>query len=123
MLITYLDENAYRKKEKALKRYFMKCYKYLIFDAIPKLKKEGKKDGVYQVDLPIDDLFKGVYGAMTLKFSVRNDVAILEDIEPNNILLACFARDLPTYKGIPYETSKDLKKLKMMEGILCHKKN
>lgn len=122
-MITYLDENAYKKKEKALRRYFMKCYKYLIFDAIPKLKKGGKKDGMYQVVLPSDELFEKVYGKMILKFSVKNDVTILEDIEPNDILIACFSKDLPTYKGIPYASKKDLTKIKIVEGILCQKKN
>lgn len=116
--VTFLDENLYTKKSKALRRYFMKCYKYLIFKAIPKLKEPGKKDGAYKVALPTEELFKRVYGEITLLFSVKNDVAVIEDITPDRILTACYTRDLPVYKGIPYETKKDLDKLKIMEGVL-----
>lgn len=121
--VTILDENLYRKKELALKRYFRKTYKYLIFEAIPKLKEPGKIDGVYQVELPTEELFKRVYGPMILKFSVKKDIAIIEDIEPTKILLACHQKDLPIYKGIPYDTKKDFEKLKLIEGILCQKKS
>ena len=118
MLITFLDENSFRKKQRALARYFRKSYKYLIFKALPTLTKENKTDGIYSLELPTEKLFKKVYGEIILKFSVQNDVAILEDIEPGEILLACYERDIPTYRGIPYNTVKDLKKLKIMEGLL-----
>ena len=120
--VVMLDENLYRKKELALRRYFRRAYKYLIFDAVPKLKQSGKKDGIYQVELPSDELFKKVYGEMVLKFSVKNDVAIIEDVEPSEILLECHQRELPIYKGIPYASKKDLTKLKTMEMLLCQKK-
>ena len=49
-----------------------------------------------------------MYGTITLKFSVKNDIAIIEDIEPNDILIECYMKNLPIYKGIPYSTQKDL---------------
>ena len=116
--ITYLDENLYRKKKKALKRYFRKNYKYLEMKVIPNLVKENKKEGVYKLYLPTDKLFELVYGKMYLHFSVKNDVAVIEDIIPGEILISCYEKDLPTYKGIPYETIKDLKKIKIMERLL-----
>lgn len=116
--VQLLDENLYKKKELALKRYFRKAYKYLIFEAIPKLRQDGKQDGIYQVKLPTDALFEKVYGEMMLKFSVKNDIAVIEDIEPNDILLICHAKNLPLYHGIPYDSKKDLTKLKIMEKML-----
>lgn len=116
--VTYLDENDFRKKERALKVYFTKCYKYLMFQAIPLLKKENKIDGLYEVELPTEELFKKVYGPMMLKFSVKNDIAILEDITPSDYLLTCFSKNMPVYKGIPYDTKKDLFKIKMLGGIM-----
>lgn len=116
--ITYLDENLYRKKKKALARYFRKNYKYLSMKVIPKLGKENKKDGIYKIYLPTEKLFERVYGKMYLHFSVKNDVAIIEDILPGEILISCYEKDLPTYKGIPYETEKDLKKIKIMERLV-----
>ena len=63
-------------------------------------------------------MFEKVYGKITLKFSVKNDIAILEDITPNDILMACYSKDLPTYKGIPYDSKKDLEKIKIMEALM-----
>ena len=116
--IIYLDENLYRKKKKALARYFRRNYKYLSMKVIPTLGKEGKKDGVYEIYLPTEELFEKVYGKIYLHFSVKNDVAIIEDILPNDILISCYEKDLPTYKGIPYETIKDLKKIKIVERLI-----
>ena len=118
MVITLLDESLYAKKVNALKRYFMKNYKYLIFEVIPKLKLEGKIDGSYRLELPTDRLFEKVYGKMELLFSVKNDIATIEDIIPGEILIACYEKNLPTYKGIPYDTEKDLAKIKIMEKLL-----
>lgn len=116
--IIYLDENLYRKKKKALARYFRRTYKYLSMKVIPTLGKEGKKDGIYEIYLPTEELFEKVYGKIYLHFSVKNDVAIIEDILPNDILISCYEKDLPTYKGIPYETIKDLKKIKIVERLI-----
>lgn len=118
-LVKYYDENLFNKKKRALARYFRKDYKYLMFEIIPKLKCSGKNDGLYQVEFPVDELFKKVYGPMILKFQVKNDVAIIEDITPEKILIACYMKDLPTHNGIPYDNEIDLKKIKMMEAILC----
>lgn len=112
------DENRYRKKEKALKKYFMRVYKYMIFKVLPTLRKENKKDGYYEVELPVNILFEKVYGKMLLKFYVEDDRAYFEDILPDNILIACYEKELPVYKGVPFETKKDFIKIKIMEILL-----
>lgn len=117
-ILTYLNENDYRKKERALKRYFMKSWKYLEFKFYPTLKKKGKKDGIYKIALPTEKIFEKVYGPLELHFSVKNDVAILEDIEPSEFLMKCFERNLPIYKGIPYYRKKDLEKIKIVERLI-----
>ena len=117
-IISYYDENDFKKKERSLKKYFMKNYKYLIFDFYPSLKKEGKKEGKYEIELPVDELFEKVYGKMKLLFSVYKDVAVLEDIKPSELLLEGFRRELPTYKGVPYSSEKDLIKIKVMEKLI-----
>ena len=116
--VKILDENYFTKKKRALKRYFGGSYNYLTFEVFPKLRKEHKIDGLYEVELPTSELFKRVYGKMLLKFSVKNDVAIIEDLVPTDILIACFEKNLPVYKGIPYDGEKDLKKIKIMEKLL-----
>lgn len=121
--IFILDENIFNKKIRALRRYFKLSYQEYIFDVLPKLKHSGKKDGSYKYELSIDEKFKRVYGNLELLFTVQNDVVILEDILPNEILLKCFMQDLPTYNGIPYYSNKDLFKIKLMEKIDNDRKN
>lgn len=116
--VTFVDKNLYTKKLKALSKYFRKTYKYLRFEVIPQLAKENKKDGYYELDLPTETLFEKVYGKLILRFYVQNDVAVIEDIEPNRILLDCYKRELELYNGIPYATKKDLDKIKIMEKLL-----
>ena len=116
--VSILDENLFRKKKKALRRYFPKAYKYLEFEVTPILMKSNKKDGIYELQLPTDELFNKTYGKMMLKFSVKNDNALIEDIVPNDILIACYEKSLPIYKGVPYSTEKDLKKIKIVERLI-----
>lgn len=114
-IITYIDENDFKKKERALRKYIMGAYKYWIFEVVPKLQKENKKDGKYELDLPVDKLFEKVYGKLKVLFSVKNDVVILEDIVPNEILIDMFNRELPTYKGVPYRNEKDKFKIELLK--------
>ena len=116
--IVYLDQNDFNKKHRVLRRYFMRSYKYITFKLIPTLQKEHKQDGRYEVEIPVEELFKKVYGPMKVLFSVKNDVAIIEDILPNDILISCYEKDLPTYKGIPYSSEKDLTKIKIVERLI-----
>ena len=118
MIITYLDENEYKKKERALRKYFMRNYKNLIFEVYPTLKREGKIDGKYEVDLLLGELFEKVYGKPKLLFSVRNDVAILEDIYPGELFLDLNNVECPTYKGVPYRNKKDLEKIRIAERLI-----
>ena len=114
-IIVYIDENEFKKRERVLKKYLMGAYKYWIFEAIPKLQKENKIDGKDELELPVDKLFKKVYGDVKVLFSVKNDVVILEDIEPSMVLLDMFRRELPSYKGVPYRNEKDKFKIELMK--------
>lgn len=115
---TLYEENTYRKREKALKRYFQRAYKYLIFKVLPTLKEKNKIDGYYELELPSSELFKIVYGRLYLRFYVKDDNAYFEDIFPSELLVSCYEKDLPIYKGVPYETTKDFKKIKIAERLL-----
>ena len=44
-VIEYLNENEFRKKERAVKKYNMLAYKKLIFDFYPSFR-EGKFEGI-----------------------------------------------------------------------------
>lgn len=114
-VITYLNENEFKKRERAIKKYLMGAYKYWIFEVIPKLQKENKIDGKYELELPVDKLFKKVYGKVKVLFTVKDDVVILENIEPSEMLLDMHKRDLPSYKGVPYRNEKDKFKIELMK--------
>lgn len=114
-LIVYIDENEFKKKLKAIKKYFTGAYKYWIFEVIPKLQKENKIDGKYELELPVSELFKKVYGSVMVLFSVKKDVVILEDIKPSEILTDMHRKELPAYKGVPYRNKKDKFKIELMK--------
>ena len=115
--IMFIDENDFNKKIRAIRRYSMNAYKYWHFEALPILKKDNKKDGVYELELPVNELFKKVYGDVKVLFSVKNGVVVLENITPSEMLIDMFMGDLPTYKGIPYRDSKDKFKIDLMKEI------
>lgn len=113
--VVILDENNFKKKLKSLRMYFMKSYKYLTFEIMPNITKLGKKDGIYSLDIPIDDFFIKCYGKLQLYFSIKNDVVIIENLVPSEILMQGYTRLLPIYHGVPYYQEKDLFKLKLLE--------
>ena len=117
------EEKLYRKRMSALKRYFSKVYKHLTLHVVPKLSEPNKKDGEYEYVLPTSKLFEKVYGNITLYFYVKDDKAYFEDILPKDILLACYEKNLPSYRGVPYDNEKDLKKLKIVEKLIWAMKN
>lgn len=115
--LTFIDYNEFSKKIRAIRRYSMNAYKYWVFDAVPTLKKENKVDGSYELELPVNEIFKKVYGAVKVLFSVKNDVVIIENIVPDDILMTMFMQDLPTYKGVPYRNNKDKFKIDLVKEI------
>ena len=114
-LIIFIDENDFHRKERALKKYFRGAYKYWIFEAIPKLQRLNKIDGKYELELPVSELFKKVYGNVIVKFTVKNDVVVLENIEPSEILIDMHKKELPTHKGVPYRNDRDKFKINLMK--------
>lgn len=115
-IITYINENEFKKKERVLKKYIMGAYKYWIFEVIPILQREHKVDGQYELELPVDKLFEKVYGKLKILFSVKKDVVILEDIVPSEILTAMFMKELPTYYGVPYRNERDKFKINLLRS-------
>lgn len=115
-IITFVDENSYKKQERALRKYCMKSYKNLVFDVIPSIRNEKFKDGDYEYDLLTDKKFALVYGKIKLRFFVHGNVIVIKGLEPEEILISMYSVELPTYKGIPYRDEKDLFKIKIVTG-------
>jgi hypothetical protein len=80
-VIEYLNENEFRKKERAVKKYNMLAYKKLNFEYYPALR-NGKFVGVmtsqnqkagtesYELKLPSDHTFTQVHGDVKLIYTV-----------------------------------------------------
>ena len=117
-IIEYLNENEFRKKERAVKKYNMLAYKKLIFNFYPGFR-EGKFEGIivsknagegitkYELKLPTDSMFSKVYEDLVLHYTVYENqkIVMLNTITPEDILTEGHQKELETYKGIPLSKS------------------
>ena len=132
-LIEYLNENEFRKKERAIKKYNMLAYKKLIFDFYPSLK-EGNFLGVkvshsnkdntsrYELKLPTDMMFNKVHGDIILHYTAyhKQKIIMLENITPDDILTEGHQKELTTYKGVMVSKShaeKDIFKINLLNML------
>ena len=130
-ILDYLNENTYKKLERALKKYNMLAYKKLNFDYYPSLRagkfvgelvSSNKKDktDTYELKLPSDYMFSQVHGDVILRYSVYNkqNVVMLDTITPTDILLEGHMAELTTYKGVMISkanASKDMFKIDLIQ--------
>lgn len=112
-IFEYLDENDFRKKERAVRKYNMLAYKKLTFSFYPELRKgnflgeevsyDEKANTIsYELKLPTDELFIKVHGEIRLHYTVYTDkgVILLTNITPEGILDEGHRSELSTYKGV-----------------------
>ena len=132
-VIEYLNENEFRKKERAVKKYNMLAYKKLMFEFYPNFR-EGKFDGVvvskntqdgiikYDLKLPTDTMFSKVHGDIVLHYTVYENqkIVMLDTIDPEDILTEGHQKELSTYKGVMVSKShadKDMFKINLLNMI------
>ena len=76
-VLDYINENEFRKLERALKKYNMIAFKKLTFEYYPSLRNgnlvgekvsENKKNGTesYELKLPSDKIFTQIHGEVKL---------------------------------------------------------
>ena len=112
-ILDYINENEYKKLERALKKYNMLAFKKLNFEYYPSLRSgkfigeliESNKDKnteTYELKLPSDLLFQQVHGEVKIRYIVYKDqnVVMLDTIMPTDILLEGHVAELTTYKGV-----------------------
>jgi len=136
-VIEYLNENEFRKKERAVKKYNMLAYKKLVFDYYPGLR-EGKFQGVlvsenktekikkYELALPTDKIFSKVHGDIVLHYSVYEDskIVMLDNITPEDVLTEGHQKELSSYKGVMVNKShKDTDMFKINLLNILNKKD
>ena len=133
-VIEYLNENEFKKKERAIKKYNMLAYKKLMFDFYPKLR-DGEFPGVltshnemdnisiYELKLPTDSMFNKVHGEIILHYSVYHNekIVMLNNLTPDDILTEGHQKELTTYKGVM--VSKSHKELDMFKINLLNSMN
>ena len=132
-VIEYLNENEFRKKERAVKKYNMLAYKKLIFDFYPSFR-DGIFNGVvvskntnegitkYELKLPTDTMFSKVYEDLILHYTVyeNQNIVMLDTITPEDILTEGHQKELTTYKGVPVSKShaeKDMFKINLLNML------
>ena len=132
-VLDYINENEFKKLERALKKYNMLAFKKLNFDFYPALRNgeflgekvdSNKINGTekYELKLPSDKMFTQIHGEVKLIFSVhyKEQVVVLEEITPANILLEGHMSELTTYKGIMISkknASKDMFKIDLLNML------
>ena len=112
-ILDYINENEFRKLERALKKYNMLAFKKLNFEYYPSLRtgnfigelvaKDSKNQTeTYELKLPSDHLFTQVHGEVKLRYIVHKEqnTVMLETIKPTEILLEGHVAELTTYKGV-----------------------
>ena len=132
-VIEYLNENEFRKKERAVKKYNILAYKKLIFEFYPNFR-DGIFDGVvvsknagegivkYELKLPTDSTFAKVYDDIVLHYTVyeQQKIVMLNNITPDDILMEGHQKELTTYKGVPISKShaeKDMFKINLLNML------
>ena len=136
-VLDYINENEYKKLERALKKYNMLAFKKLNFDYYPSLRsgkfvgelvKTNKKDGTesYELKLPSDKMFAAVHGEVKLYYTVylKEGTVMLDTITPTEILLEGHMSELTTYKGIMISkanASKDKFKIDLLNMLQDNK--
>ena len=132
-VLDYINENEFKKLERALKKYNMLAYKKLNFEYYPSLRNgkfvgeltsQNKKAGTetYELKLPSDNMFSQVHGDVKLIYTVyvKEQTIMLNNITPSDILLEGHKSDLTTYKGImnsKQNASKDMFKIDLLKML------
>lgn len=136
-VLDYINENEFKKLERALKKYNMLAFKKLNFDYYPALRNgkfvgecvsTNKLDGTlkYELKLPSDKMFAAVHGEVKLYYTVyeKEGTVMLDTITPTDILLEGHMSELTTYKGIMISkanASKDKFKIDLLNMLQNNK--
>ena len=132
-VIEYLNENEFRKKERAVKKYNMLAYKKLVFDFYPSFRdgdfkgiivSKNTKDMItkYELKLPTDRMFANVHGGVVLHYTVYENqkLVMLDTLTPEDILTEGHQKELSTYKGVMVSKShaeRDMFKINLLNML------
>ena len=133
LVLDYLNENEYKKLERALKKYNMLAYKKLNFEYYRSLrrgefvgnlisKNKTENTETYELKLPADALFIEMYGDIKLNYTVYKDAntVMLNTLTPTDILVEGHKSELTAYKGIMISkenAKKDMFKIDLLNML------
>ncbi len=136
-VLDYINENEFKKLERALKKYNMLAFKKLNFDYYPALRNgnfvgelvstnKTEHTERYELKLPSDKMFAAVHGEVKLYYTVylKEGTVMLDTITPTEILLEGHMSELTTYKGIMISkanASKDKFKIDLLNMLQGNK--
>ena len=136
-ILDYINENEYKKLERALKKYNMLAFKKLNFEYYPSLRNgkflgelisKNKKENTetYELKLPSDHMFSQVHGDIKLHYVVyeNQETVMLDTITPSDILLEGHQSELSTYKGVMISKAnkkKDMFKIDLLNMLQNNK--
>lgn len=132
-ILDYINENEFKKLERALKKYNMLAFKKLNFEYYPSLRlgtfigkliSENKKaqSKTYELKLPSDHMFSQVHGDIKLRYIVysKQHTVMLDTLTPTEILLEGHMAELTTYKGVMISkdnAAKDMFKIDLLNML------
>lgn len=132
-VLDYINENEFKKLERALKKYNMLAFKKLNFEYYPSLRNgsflgekirtdNANNTETYELRLPSDKMFTQIHGEVKLIYTVHfnEEIVMLEEITPSKILLEGHMSELTTYKGIMISkknASKDMFKIDLLNML------
>ena len=132
-ILDYINENEFKKLERALKKYNMLAFKKLNFEYYPSLingkflgelvsKNKKENTETYELKLPSDHMFSQVHGDVKLHYIVYKNanVVMLDTITPSDILLEGHMAELTTYKGVMISkenAAKDMFKIDLLNML------
>ena len=136
-VLDYINENEYRKLERALKKYNMIAYKKLNFTYYPALRSgqavgelvsqnKAKHTKTYELKLPSDKTFAQIHGEIKLHYTIyeKEEIVMLETISPEDILLEGHNSELTAYKGVMISknnSAKDMFKVDLLSMLQNNK--
>ena len=132
-VLDYINENEFKKLERALKKYNMIAFNKLNSEYYPALRNGNfagervsvnKKDNTakYELTLPGDKAFTTVHGMAKLHYTVdlNEKKVMLDTITPTEILLEGHMSEFVPYKGIMISkanASKDKFKIDLLNML------
>ena len=103
-ILTYKDEIAFHRQERALRALNPAAYKNLLFSIYPHLKAGGfegvtQEDGICSLRLPNMSFYERIYGYFTLQFTCQAGRIVLLGLTPADVLEQIVSAPVEYYKG------------------------